>query len=143
MAQLSVGQAVRNAIAAELAAATFYKRLGEQTEDAAAKRFLANMALAEEAHARDIEKMASRLTAELPVNADRLACVMETAPGWEWAEDVSLQEALQIALEAEHSAALFYGAVADALQGDGKQFFEGLAATEAEHARLISEHLVA
>ena len=62
---------------------------------------------------------------------------METAPGWEHAEDLSLDEALRIALEAEQHACLYYTAVADAFEGPVAEFFENLSRTEAEHAKRI------
>lgn len=139
MSEVSVAQAIRNALEAERAAARFYERLRQNTNDPAAQAFLAQMARAEEAHARSIEDASTTLAATLPTDADALADAVETAPGWEWIEDLDLGEALQIALEAEHSAALFYEAVADALTGEARAFFEQLAATEGEHARALGE----
>ena len=140
MSEVSVAQAIRNALEAERARARFYDRLRQQTKDPDAQAFLAQMARAEEAHARSIEDSSTALAATLPTDADALAGAVETAPGWEWIEDLEPRaQALQIAVEAEHNAALFYEAVADALTGEARAFFEQLAATESEHARALGE----
>lgn len=134
----SLAQAIRNAVVAEQAAAKFYSRLLANTEDAAARPFLERLVKEELDHARLIDEQGRKLAGQdLPASGDRLSELVETAPGWEYVEDVSLQEALALALEAEQHACLYYTAVADSFQGPASEFFEALSRTEAEHAKRI------
>ena len=138
---ISLGQAIRNAVDAELAAAQFYDRLRNNTDDAEASEFLAEMVKAEHDHARSIEQLSKRLVGELPQHPDQPRALVETAPGWEWVEGMNLHEALGTALEAERQACLFYGAVADAFGGEAKAFFEQLSDTERQHADAIQARI--
>jgi rubrerythrin len=138
MPMTSLVQAIRNAVAAEEAAAEFYSRLLSNTDDASARKFLERLVSEELDHARLIDERGRELVgSDLPTASDKFTELVETAPGWEHVEDVSLDEALQIALEAEQHACLYYTAVADAFQGSAAEFFEGLSRAEAEHAKRI------
>lgn len=142
MARLTIEQAIRNAVEAELAAARFYELLGESTEDPEAKLFLDQMRQDEIAHAKAIEELGKRVTAkELPVHADADCSNVETAPAWKFVDGIDYLSALRVALEAERSASLYYGAVAEAFTGEEKTFFEELAETEDGHAKRIEEQL--
>jgi rubrerythrin len=139
MSQITFAQAVRNAVAAEQAASRFYQLLAESTDDEQARAFFERMSTDEVNHAEQIEAMGKKLTdGELPSRPDDDCRVVETAPEWAFADDVSYEQALQIALEAENHAALYYSAVADAFgPGPLSEFFEDLSGTEEEHAKQI------
>ena len=141
MTSVSYEQALRNAIAAERGAARFYDRLRELTQDETARAFLANMVEVELAHAGRIEQLVASAGVELPTLPDAFASQVETAPGWDWVEDVDLGEALEAALESETSAHLFYDALADVLTGEARTIFLELAAEENEHAALVREQI--
>jgi rubrerythrin len=134
-------QALRNAIAAERGAAHFYDRLRQRTRDGTARAFLARMVAVELAHAAKVEQLAADGGAELPAQSDSFAAKVETAPGWDWVEDMDLGEALAAALESENSAYLFYDALADVLTGEAKSIFVELANEEREHAELVREQI--
>ena len=138
MSMTSLVQAIRNAVAAEEAAAQFYSRLLSHTEDPSARQFLERLVNEELDHARLIDERGRQLAgSDLPAASDQFSELVETAPGWEHVEDVTLDEALEIALEAEQHACLYYTAVADAFQGPAAEFFEKLSRVEAEHAKRI------
>lgn len=135
-------QALRNAIEVERAAARFYERLVERAEEEAVRAFFREMVAQEEAHAREISALADQVhRGELPVAADDEVAVVETAPGWAGVAVSELQDAVGLAIEAEHQAALYYDAVADFLTGESAAFFQALGTTELEHARRLSELL--
>ena len=50
-------------------------------------------------------------------------------------------QALSIALEAEHSAILFYDALADTCSGEASAFFRGVMGDEERHAAHVSKML--
>jgi len=142
MGHLTIEQAIRNAVEAERAAARFYKLLAESTEDPEAKLFLDKLREDEIAHAKAIEELGKRVTNKgLPVKADADCTSVETAPAWKYVDGIDYLSALRVALEAEHSAALYYSAVAEAFVGDEKMFFEDLSVTEENHATRIKEIL--
>ena len=138
MAKPSLAQALRNAIAGEEAAARFYASLSAATSDPDAQQTLDALARTEVEHAARIRELGTRLQGDrLPELADDFAKLIETAPGWELAEDVSTEVALRLALEAETHASLFYEAVADAFTGADADVFLSLAETERSHAETI------
>jgi rubrerythrin len=137
-----LGQLVRNAVAAEKAAASFYRSLAADTSEKEAHAFLMELAVEEDQHAEHIEAFGRALVAgELPARPDTDIDAIETSTAWRYAVNLTLHEALNIALDAEHGAALFYGVIADGLTGDARDFFQDLADTELEHASAISERL--
>lgn len=137
-----LGQLVRNAIEAEKAAARFYRSLAADTKGKEANGFLMDLAEQEDAHAEQIEAFGRQLVAgQLPVSADMDVDSIETLPAWRYAVNLTLHEAMNIALDAEHGASLFYGVIADGLSGEARDFFQELADTEQEHASRISERL--
>lgn len=141
MREISVGQAVRNAIEAERAAARFYAALREATTDGEAREFLEELVRVELTHAASIEAFAASGEFLLPAREELSVVVIETAPGWEMYEGLNLQEALTLAHESEIQASLYYDAIADAFEGDARHFFLALAATETQHAELISARM--
>jgi rubrerythrin len=139
----TLGQALRNAIEIERAAARFYQKLLDRAADAETRAFLKEMATQEEAHAQSLESIAEKLEAgDVPGSPDDRIEGVEAAPGWAGAEeDLELQQALSIAIEAENSAALYYDAMADHATGKLNEFFRTLSETELDHARRLREKL--
>lgn len=135
---LSIPQAIRNAVASEQAAASFYRALCALNVDSGVRVFLEEMAAQEDRHARAIEEAGKRLVGgELPMYADMEVKSVEAAPDWKVVESLSLDEAMQLARENEYNAALFYDTVADACPEPEASFFRGLAHTEEEHAHKL------
>lgn len=135
-------QALRNAIEVEHAAARFYEHLVERAESAEVRAFFREMVAQEQSHAREIGALAEKAhRGELPEAADDDVAVVETAPEWAGVAVAALEDAVGLAIEAEHQAALYYDAIADFLSGDGAAFFQALGTTELEHARRLGELL--
>ena len=138
MAAIDLNQAISDAVAAEEASARFYLRLLDLTEDKKAREFLEEMIQQERDHATSIAKMGARLGVEAGLPAPGMNVEMvETAPGWDFTENLSFADALEVALEAENHAALFYDAVGDTVSGDLKEFFANLARTEEKHVEKL------
>ncbi len=135
---ISLAQAIKNAIAAEHAAEQFYLRLAEGCADEKGRAILRDIAAQERGHAAGLESMAARLLAgQLPERADELVRGIETAPAGASAEGLGFVEALEIAIEAENSAILYYDALATTSTGDASQFFEHMGKEEEGHAASI------
>ncbi len=135
---MTLAQAVKNCIEIEHAAERYYRRLLQNAEDADVKAFFTDMAEQEAEHAALIAHLGEQLEAgELPQRADAKIKSVERAPGWDAAEDITLAEAVDIALEAENSAALYYDAMTDFTTGQVKDFFAQLARTEEQHAEKL------
>lgn len=135
---ITFGQAIRNAVAIEQAAARFYRKLVAQAADQKTVEFLEEMARQEDQHAEQIAKVAQQLDAgELPINPDDKVHGVETAPEWGAVEHLKLEQALNLAIEGENSAALYYDAMADFASGEVADFFNDLVKTEQHHAELL------
>jgi rubrerythrin len=143
MSTITLEQAIRDAIEVERAAAQFYEVLGKNTDDPEAVAFLAKMVEEEHAHERAIADMGRKLTSgELPARASENCEVVESAPDWAYTEGLDYRQALEVALEAEHHAAMFYDAVADGFsEPKVRQFFLGLARTEEQHVMALEARL--
>ena len=139
MKALTLAEVVRDAIAAEKAAARFYKRLHDRTTDPQARRFLKGMAAEEARHAAILEVMAKRKDVMLPDGASATVDLVETAPAWKDAKDITIDQALEIAREAETQAALYYDALADGVGGELAAFFRDMARTEEQHIATVAQ----
>jgi rubrerythrin len=140
MGILTLEQAVRNAVEVERSAGRFYRTLADGTSDAAAKKFLQQLAGQEDVHAESIEKIGKQLVqGELPQRADDGVELIESAPDWRFLDNLSFGDALQVAREAESHAALYYDALADAVDGPVSEFFAKLARTEEQHVRDVEQ----
>jgi rubrerythrin len=138
-------QALRNAIEVERAAARFYGKLAALATQAEARSFLERLVVEETAHAEALAaKSAELVDGALPERADWRFETVETVPDWTLADDISFEQALQLALEAEQSAELFYDALASSTTGPVSEFFQNVARNEAQHvqavAALIAKH---
>jgi rubrerythrin len=137
---LSVKQAIRNAVSAEVAAANFYRALAALDLTAEVRAFFLEMAEQELDHAASIEANGKRLTGgELPERADMDVRGVETAPEWLTADAISPAQAVALARENEYKAALFYEAVADFCPEPEAEFFRQLAQQELDHAKRLEQ----
>jgi rubrerythrin len=132
----SLEQAIRNAITAEGASARYYITLSERAADDSTRRLFLTMAQQEREHQKQIQAVGARLGAgELPELADANFERVEMVPGWEGRESIRCGEALELALSAEHNAAMIYETIAEMSEGAVAELFDGLARTEEQHAR--------
>ncbi len=139
---ITLDQALRNAVEAERGASRFYTFIAQNTSDPDAQKFLREMAAEEKKHAEAIEELGRKLIdGELPLRADAFVAMQETAPGWRFAEDISLIEALQIAAEAEQGAMMYYDMLADCFPEPHKQVFLGLVKAEEGHLGIVDAKL--
>ena len=137
---INAHQAIRNAIEAELAAARFYRLLEDGTKDEETKEFLAEMATQEVRHAEAIEVNGREIAdGPLPPRADGDVDMIETVPEWRFVDDLTLEQALDVALAAERQASMYYDAFSDHFEGSMKKFFADLSMVEAEHAARIEK----
>jgi rubrerythrin len=135
---LPLAQAIRNAIAAEHAAEKFYLGLAESCADVKGRAMLREIAAQERGHAAGLAAMAQRLVdGQLPERADALVHGIETAPGAVGAEGLGLTEALELAIDAENSAILYYDALATTSTGATAAFFARVGKEEEGHAAAI------
>ena len=135
---ITLAQAIKNAIAAEHAAEKFYLRLAAGCADEQGRALLTDIAAQERGHAATLESLAAKLVAgKLPERADALVHGIETAPAGSDADGLGLSQALEIAIEAENSAILYYDALATTSTGDASAFFERMGKEEEGHAAAI------
>ena len=135
---ITLAQAMKNAIAAEHAAEKFYLGLAESCADEKGRALLRDIAAQERGHATGLEALAQRLVdGQLPERADALVRGIETTPGAVGAEGLGLTEALELAIDAENSAILYYDALATTSTGDASAFFERMGKEEEGHAAAI------
>lgn len=138
---MTMGQALRKAAEAERGGARFYRMLADKSETERAYALFAKLSTDERKHAEALEQHADQLSSgdhesELPEPALRN---LEYVPGWEDVETINADQAVEIALEAETHAALYYSTLADLTQGEVRGFFEGLAQIEERHAELLRD----
>jgi len=142
VASITVSQAIRNAIESEKSAGDFYRSLVPRARDPNTAQLLEAMSRDEEAHARQLVRLAESLAATpLPPAADDLAHLVESTPPLSSGAGVSFVKALYLALDAEHHAAHFYTVVADATSGGVSTLFNRLAAIERLHAEKLERIL--
>ena len=135
---ITLAQAIKNAIAAEQSAEKFYLRLAEGCPDDNGRNILVSIAAQERGHAATLEKLASQLVAgQLPERADALIDGIETAPAGEEPHNLELTQALEIAIDAENSAILYYDALASTSTGEAAAFFAQMGKEEEGHADAI------
>ncbi len=134
MSKMTLEQAVRDALEAERFAALFYDQLGELTDDRRARGFFASMAAQERRHAERVEELGERLGAEgLADHALIDVSHVETTVGWQHLNTITYQDALHIALQAEHAAVRFYRTMSELLDDEAATLFAELAADELGH----------
>ena len=142
MLPITPAQAVRNAIAAEAAAARFYEALASRTQEPDVRAFFESMVRVEREHGAEIEKIGRpAVGCPLPAFAGQGVELVETAPEWKAADHLGLDEALHLALSCENQAACYYGALAVSFGEPAASFFEDVARSETEHARMIESVL--
>ena len=137
---ITLGQAIRNAIAAEQAAEEFYLAMAESAWDDDVRRVLVGIAAQEQEHATRLEAMAAALVlGDLPERADALVNTIEISPAGAASVRMDMEGALEFAIEAENSAILYYDALAGSCTGEASAFFEQVRAQEEAHAEAIRE----
>ncbi len=142
MKTMTLEQAIRNAIEVEQAAERFYRLLADSTADEEATQFLLAMASQEKEHARAIGTYGKKLTdAMLPERPDDNVETIEASPNWAYVDNMSFKEAVQVALENEQNAALYYDALADSTTGKTASFFKEIAKLEVQHVTIVKELL--
>jgi rubrerythrin len=139
---ISLAQAMRNAIAAEEAAEKFYLSLAAGCAEEKGRTILKEIAAQERNHAATLQSLADKLVAgQLPERADALVHGIETAPAGKHRTDLKLAEALEIAIDAENSAILYYDALASTSSGEASTFFLQMLKEEEGHAATIRDML--
>jgi rubrerythrin len=139
MTQLTRAQAIQTAIDAEKAATAFYARLARNTKDEEARTLLQKIASDEASHARQIVDLAERLGEnELPDAGLLLADGIEIREDWYEIDNMTYEQALQIALDGEHHAVMMYEALAENTLPEVNAFFLGMARVEAIHAKWLT-----
>jgi len=137
---MTIEQAISNAVAAEQAAARFYTRLSALARDEKTRTFLLDMADEEKDHARQIARWGTAYgNTTNGVEPDPRAVTVETAPAWEQAEVIDLEQALGLAIEAENNASLYYDALSDYFSGSTADFLKMLSDQELGHAQRLQE----
>lgn len=140
MKYITFPRAIRESVEAEAAAARFYARLAARTDDPRAKRFLLDMVRVEQQHGGDILVSGHSWIEWAQVDSlDQQYETIETAPGWEDVEGITLAEGLDIALECEMRASGHYRHVASLFEGSQAAFFLELAEEEDRHARMVEQ----
>jgi rubrerythrin len=135
---ITLAQAIRNAIAAEQSAERFYLRLAEGCAGDRGREILAGIAAQERGHAATLERLAAQLvTGKLPERPDALVDGIETAPAGAEPDNLDLLHALEIAVDAENSAILYYDALASTSTGEASAFFAQMGKEEESHAEAI------
>ncbi|OQB08621.1 MAG: putative trifunctional 2-polyprenylphenol hydroxylase/glutamate synthase subunit beta/ferritin domain-containing protein [Deltaproteobacteria bacterium ADurb.Bin207] len=137
MENLSIEQALRNAVEAELAAARFYSRLAEHTTDPTARRLVQQLHDDELKHAAAIELMSRRLGKVLPVHATDGYAMVEIEHEWDLDSNINYLSVLERAIAAERKASRFYGTLATAFTGEARSFFDELSMVEELHANRL------
>jgi len=137
---LTLGQAIHNAIEMERSAEQFYDTLAQRTPDGEVREFLLEMARQERGHVEAIEQFGQQLdSGKLPQRADANMGGVEISPGWGDPQSTSFEQAIELAIEAENNAALYYDAISDFLDGDGARFFQAMVEIEEQHARRLRQ----
>jgi rubrerythrin len=142
MGKLTKAQAIRNAIGAEEAAARFYQTLANTMDDADVRSFFESMEKMESEHARAIDEKAKAMgVLDMPEQAEAHVEMVETAPGWVYQADLTLDQAVAVAIESENHAALYYDAMSGFFDGELAEFFTQMARTEEQHAVMLRDKM--
>ncbi len=136
MSTLTLDQALANAIAAEEAAAAFYRQLVSNAGDREVAALFTELAVREVAHANSVRYLVDQLLGgQLDATPDDRMELVESAPAWTYVEGLDLDTAVAVAEECEVHAANYYEAMADATVGQVQLFFAKMATDERSHAR--------
>lgn len=142
MTTLSVAQAIRDAIRAEAASGRYYEELAQRVTHASVRRFLVDMAETERQHAHQIETNGRALLyGVLPQHASDLIELGAPVPDWIAPDDVSVEQALELAYDYEQRTSLYYAQLAAQFEPPASAFFSLLARSENLHATLVHEAL--
>lgn len=135
MTKLTRAQAIQTAVVAEKAASEFYARLARNTNDPEAKQLLQRLAEDELDHVEQLQTLATRLgEPERPEVGVHLAEGIEIRDDWWEAENLTLKQAIDLAIEGERNAVITYAALAEDTEPDVQAFFRGMSKVEQQHA---------
>jgi rubrerythrin len=135
---ITLAQAIGNAIAAEQAAEKFYLSLAARCADEQGRKVITEIAAQERDHAARLEGVAARLLAgQLPEHADAFVHHIESAPIGASPEGLGLEDALEIAIDAENNSILYYDALASTATGEAAIFFDHVGKEEEAHAAAV------
>jgi rubrerythrin len=144
MSTVSFGQAIRDAIEAEKSASGYYRALAKRVRDEEARQFIDDMAAQEDEHARSLEELSRRLDdGELPSLTSATPIQIEQGVEPSLSEEMSLVEAVRNAIAAEEGAQRAYLGLAEVAEGEARELFNALAATESRHAYTLKTLLLA
>ena len=142
MGEISLVQAIRNAIETELAAERFYRGMIDKGDDVEARAFLARVADQEHGHAERIADFAERIDrGELPESSSGPVEVIETDPDWAALDELDLRAAVTMAIQLETTARKYYELLAAMSSGELRSFFATLVRVEEEHRQGFVELL--
>lgn len=135
---LTLAQALKNAATAERAAAAFYRQLASQVSDDGPRAFFLKLVDDEIAHAEQLEARGAELGAEFEQALPEAAVVtVETPHKWDFEAALEVEQAFEVAVEAEVHAALTYDALADFATGETQAFLRQLSEREEAHAAAL------
>jgi rubrerythrin len=135
---ITLAQAIRNAIEGEKAAEQFYLELAAASREEETRDLLRQIAGEEREHATSLELVGRQLVGGmLPARADMAVAGIEHAPALLGSRDLGYEQALQLAVEAEESAVLFYDGLASSCSGEVAAFFIRVRGMEEGHAERV------
>jgi rubrerythrin len=140
---LTFAEALERAIEAERQGAAFYRMLAGLFAQADARAFLHDMAAEEEEHAGILAGMAAGGT-RAAVDWEHVLALHTHEPDPDpmvGEGELSLREAVDIALEAERHAAWTYASMGAETEGETQELFTRLALTEQRHAQVLERLL--
>jgi rubrerythrin len=142
MSQQELARAIHDLMESECSSAAFYTTLAGTATDPAVASFFEEMAQAEAGHAEALDNLAQKLPEDL-ANLEPSGTLgrAEIAMGWGSAEGLSLQEAMEVALEAEQNALLVFDALAETNGGMAGQLFARLARAEEAHVEQLRQRM--
>jgi rubrerythrin len=139
---ITLAQAIRTALEAEHNATQFYEQLATRSAGQRVRQLFDELAAQERDHAARLEALGARDPAfSSAASVDVRAVQVESSPEWLRAAQIDLRQALQVAIESEHNAQLYYDAMASSCAREVAGFFESMARTEARHAAVLEQLL--
>ena len=143
--KLSGSDTLDMAIAIEDEAQIYYEQLAEWVgpDKAEVADFFSRMAVREKRHKDQIMVQRERLYGDAKKShADKVSWAVEMPDIYKMPDDVTLEKAFQIAMDAETRAHDFYAGALEYLTDEKtSELFEGLRQAEAEHQRLLEEEM--
>ena len=137
--RFSFQQALRAAVQAEHACAWFFEEMAAKSHNGRVRKFFGDMARFERARITEIERTGAKIP-DAPALGHPSPFV-KNLPSFRYSQDVTLAEALKIALEAQHRGARHYANLSGQFSGDCAHFFYKLSRAEEAHGNMIRRTL--